>query len=75
VGAREGEPGRREGAREQQGGSARGSGREGEIWRQRARGREGAGEGQGGKEGARESLCTLPPSLALSHALREGRRA
>jgi hypothetical protein len=61
--------------RESQGGGREpGSSREGESWRQRARGREGAGEGQGGRSGVRESLRTHPPSLALPHAPREGRR-
>jgi hypothetical protein len=37
-------------------------------------GRGGARESQGWKEGARESLHTLPPSLAFPHAPREGGR-
>jgi hypothetical protein len=41
----------------------------------RGRWGEGARESQGGKEGTRESLCTLPPSLALPHAPRERGKA
>jgi hypothetical protein len=49
--------------------------RQGRCWGGRAQGRDSARESQGGKEGARESHCTLPPSLALPHAPREGGRA